>query len=135
MNAYALTKLAHVLTAVLSMGLVTAGLFLARASSGVPPIALRPLVRGAMLGLLLMLASGMLLDHLAAGALHGLRWFRMGMAWTVGAGVAVGYSRYVLARAIGGKLDAGRARQRLLLASYVAFACVATTVVVMVVRP
>src|SRR3954469_12769962 len=104
MTVYAATKLAHVLIAVLAVGLVTAGTILARGSSGVPPIALRPIVRWAMVGILLMLASGLLLDHLLAGALHKMSWFRMGIGWTIAAGVAVGYSLRVVARASAGKL-------------------------------
>lgn len=135
MTVYAATKLAHVLIAVLAIGLVTAGTILARASSGVPPIALRPVVRLAMVGILLMLASGLLLDHLVAGALHATRWFRMGIGWTIAAGVAVSYSLRAIARASAGTLDAEHARRRLLLASWVAFACVGAAVAVMVRKP
>lgn len=135
MTAYAFAKLAHVLIAVLAMGLVTAGTILARASSGVSPMALRPVVRWASVGLLLMVVSGLLLDYFVAGALHTTRWFRIGFAWTVAAGVALVYARRVIARAIAEKLDVERARRRLLLASWVAFACVAATVAVMVRKP
>jgi hypothetical protein len=135
MTVYAVTKLAHVLIAVLAIGLVTSGTILARASSGVPSIALRPVVRWAMVGILLMVASGLLLDYLLAGALHATRWFRIGIGWTIAAGVAVGYSLRVIARARAGKLGAEHARRRVLLASWVAFACVAATVAVMVRKP
>ncbi|NVB84825.1 MAG: hypothetical protein HOV81_41025 [Kofleriaceae bacterium] len=132
MTAYALVKLAHVMIAVLAMGLVTAGAILSRAASGIPPTALRPVVRLAMVGILLMLASGVLLDYLLAGALHAATWFRIGMAWTVAAGVAIGYSLRVMARAT---VDSERARRRLQIASWVAFVCIAATAAVMVRKP
>jgi len=82
-----------------------------------------------------MVASGLLLDYLLAGALHATRWFRIGIGWTIAAGVAVGYSLRVIARAKAGKLDAEQARRRLLLPSWVAFACVAATVAIMMRKP
>ncbi len=125
MTSYTLAKLVHVLTAVLAMGLVTAAALLARS---VAPNALRVMLRGATAGLVVMIGSGLVLDHLVGGAYHAERWFRIGLGWTVAAGVALGYAQLAIAR----RPDP---RRRVLIASWVALACVATVVVVMVRRP
>jgi hypothetical protein len=135
MTTYAFVKLAHVMTAVIAMGLVTAAVILSRASAGISAAALRPIVRGAAAGLLLMLVTGALMDYLVAGAWHGTRFFRIGVGWTLATGACLGYSRRTLARATTGTLDAERARRRLLVASSIALACVVMTVGVMVRRP
>ena len=135
MTTYALIRLLHVQIAVLAMGLVTAGAILSRPSSGVPAVALRPVVRWATGGFVLMIASGVALDTFVAGALHRTTWFRAGVALAIAAGVAVGISRRVITSAIAGRLDAERARRRLSLALWTAFAFIAAAVIVMVVRP
>lgn len=135
MTAYAFVKLAHVVTAVVAMGLVTAAGILARASAGISATALRPIVRGAAVGLLLMLVTGGLMDYLLGGAWHGTRFFRIGVGWTLATGACLGYSTRTLARARAGTLDADRARARVLIASCIAVACVIATVGVMVRRP
>jgi hypothetical protein len=135
MNAYTYAKLAHVLIAVLAMGLATACAVLARRTSGVPLRALRSLVRLASAGLVLMIASGVLLDYLAAGAFHATRWFRIGFGCTVAAGITLGYARGMIARGIAEKLEPERAHRRLLVASSFALACVAMAVAMMVRKP
>jgi hypothetical protein len=134
MTAYAFVKLVHVMTAVVAMGLVTAAVILARASADISAAALRPIVRAAAAGLLLMVVTGGLMDYLVAGAWHGTKFFRIGAGWTLATGACLGYSQSTLARARAGKLDAERARRRLLIASSIALACVVATVGVMVRR-
>jgi hypothetical protein len=135
MNAYTYAKLAHVLSAVLAMGLATACAVLARRTSGVPLRALRSLVRLASVGFVFMVASGLLLDYLVAGAFHATRWFRIGFGWTVAAGIILGYAQRVIARGIAEKLDPKPAHRRLWVASSLALACVAMAVAVMVRKP
>ncbi len=125
MTSYTLAKLVHVLTAVLAMGLVTAAAILART---VASSAIRSLLRVATAGLVMMIGSGLVLDHLVGGAYHAERWFRIGLGWTLAAGAALGYAQLAIAR----KPDP---RRRVLVASWLALACIATVVVVMVRRP
>jgi len=134
MTPYALTRLIHVTTAVLAMGLVTAGLLVARIR-GVPPAVWRSLARAALIGLVVMLATGLVMDYFTAGALHGARWFRIGIGWALATAASLIYADRVIARTARGVLDPEAARKRLVIASAIAVTCVALAVVVMVRRP
>src|SRR5262249_9147330 len=103
MNAYAFTRLIHVLVAVLGIGLITAGAILTRPSTGLAPIAIRSLARWASAAMLVMFVSGMLLDYFSAGAFHHATWFRLAIAASIAAGVVVGYARRAIGQAIAGK--------------------------------
>lgn len=135
MTAYACTRLVHVVVAVLGIGSVTAGAILARPSNGLPPTALRSLIRLAGVSLLLMFVSGGMLDHFAAGAWHHVTWFRLAAVATVASGIALGIARRIIGQAIAGKADADRAVQRARGAMWVAFALVTLVVILMVRKP
>ena len=135
MDAYVLAKLAHVLTAVLAVGLVTSGALLLHARGGVAPETLRPIVIVVAVGLLVMVASGLVMDRLVGGAWHETRWFRIGFGWTIAAALAVAYAGRTLRRLRRGSVDGERARRRVRVAMTIAVACVAAAVIVMVRRP
>jgi hypothetical protein len=135
MTAYTLTRLVHVLVAVLGVGTITAGALLARPSSGIAPTALRSLVRLASVSLALMFVSGGLLDYFAAGAWHRMTWFRIAAGTTVASGIAIGVARRALAQAIAGNADGERAVQRAGGAMWLAFGLVTVIVILMVRRP
>lgn len=132
MTAYAFTRLVHVLVAVLGMGSITAASLIRR---GLTPIAFRSLIRIAGAATLLMIVSGMLLDHLSAGAFHEQTWFRLAVMATVAAGISVGFARRAVAQAIAGKSDTDRAMQRASRAMWLAFGLVIVIVVLMLRRP
>ena len=135
MNAYAFTRLIHVLVAVLGIGLITAGAILTRPSTGLAPIAIRSLARWASAAMLVMFVSGMLLDYFSAGAFHHATWFRLAIAASIAAGVVVGYARRAIGQAIAGKSDSERAVRRAAGAIRIALVLVAFIVVLMVRRP
>jgi hypothetical protein len=135
MTSYALTRLVHILVAVLGIGSITAGAVLARRSNGLAPTALRSLVRLASGALLLMIVSGLLLEYLSGGAFHEATWFRVAFLAALAAGVSLAYGRRALAHAIAGRLDADRAVRRVAGTMWLACALVAFVVILMVRRP
>lgn len=132
MTAYAFTRLVHVLVAILGLGSITAGAMLARPSNGLTPIGLRSLLRLASAAMGLVIVSGILLDYFASGAFHHANWFRFAMLATLACGVAVGYARRALGKAIAAKAEFPRAVSGAL---WVGVALVAFIVVLMVRRP
>jgi hypothetical protein len=132
---YIFARLVHFLVAILGIGGITAAALLTRRSMGLTAIALRALVRLAMTAMVLMIASGLVLDHVIGGIYHQASWFRLAVIATLAAGAAVGDARRSLARTIAGKLDHDRAMRRAAFALWLAGGLVILVVVLMVCRP
>jgi uncharacterized membrane protein len=108
---YAVAIVAHVVVAVLAVGLVGAIPIMARwarrTEAPGTDVVLATLLRAVQIGFGLMLVTGVLLDLSVDGAFHRTGWFKVSMGLLVVVGVSLGRTRASLRRAVapGGQRD------------------------------
>jgi hypothetical protein len=108
---YAVAIVAHVVVAVLAIGLVGAipitARWARRSEASGTDVVLATLLRAVQVGFALMLVTGLLLDLSVEGAFHRTGWFKVSMGLLVVVGVSLGRTRASLVRAVapGSKRD------------------------------
>jgi hypothetical protein len=139
MNLFVLSLCVHAVTAVLGLGQVVGTAVLAtamRRENALAPAmqtALRRLVKGTTLALVLMLLSGALVEYASGGSFHDAWWFRIAFFQTLALGALNGLTRRALRR-----LDPaapGEPLRRVARSAWVMCALIAEITILMEVKP
>lgn len=135
MNAYAFFRLAHVICAVLGLGLLLATALLSRSERTTTPGELLVLSRWSSVGLVVMLVTGIAMNVLAKGLFGPQIWFGLSVASLFVTGAVVGITRRRINKWVAGDVDPALARRFVARASWLACALIAWITVLMELKP
>ena len=135
MNAYAYFRLAHVVCAVLGLGLLLATALLSRSERATAPGELLVLSRWSSVGLVVMLLTGIAMNVSAKGMYGQQPWFGLSVVSLVVTGAVVGITRRRIRKWIAGDVDPSLARRFIGRASWIACGLIAWITVLMELKP
>jgi hypothetical protein len=135
MNAYAYFRLAHVICAVLGLGLLFATALLSRSERTTTPGELLVLSRWSSIGLIVMLLTGIGMNVSAKGLYGKQAWFGLSVLSLVATGAVVGIARRRIRKWMSGDVEAAPARRFVGRAAWLACGLVVWITILMELKP